>query len=88
MNTKLRQIYGFISLKTLRNTGKVPAGYTFVTDGTDKARGLIGYGFGGEALVCLLDGDNGEWFEQIQRSLYPDADVRRVGFFVVRPDTD
>lgn len=55
----------FRSPQSLEATGKVPKGYTFVSDGTDKKAGRIGAGFGGEALVCLLPNDNGQWFRDL-----------------------
>lgn len=45
--------------------GKVPAGYTYALPGVDKKPGLYGEGFGGEAIVCLLPGDDGQWFRDI-----------------------
>lgn len=39
-----------------------PAGYTRAEHGESKRAGTYGEGFGGEPLVVLLDGDDGEWF--------------------------
>jgi hypothetical protein len=57
--------------------GKTPKGYIEAANGTDKAPGLYGEGFGGEALVCLLENDNGDWFEKLAKSLDPAASVKR-----------
>ena len=76
----LRVIYsGAFTPETLRATGRIPAGYEVVENGTDKEPGRIGEGFGGEALVCLLDGDNGDWFEALVKELRPDWDVTCSG---------
>lgn len=44
---------------------KLPAGYQIAPDGTDYAPGLVGSGpfAGNEVTVCLLDGDDGQWFK-------------------------
>lgn len=56
---------GCFTPASLAATGKIPQGYQVVSDGTDKAPGLIGSGICGQALVCLLDGDDGAWFRDL-----------------------
>jgi len=44
----------------------LPTGYQVAPDGTDFAPGLVGSGpfAGNEVTVCLLPGDEGEWFKK------------------------
>ena len=45
--------------------GKAPAAYVKAEDGQDRAPGLYGGGFRGEALVCLFPKDDGAWFRKV-----------------------
>lgn len=42
-----------------------PKGYTRAEIGTMRSPGYYGEGFAGEALVCLLPGDDGEWYVKL-----------------------
>lgn len=77
---KIRTMRGFISLEKLQATGKILVAYEIVQDGTDKKPGLIGHGFGGEALICLLPDDDGQWFRDLSFAMYPDADVTECSY--------
>ena len=51
--------------------GRAPKEYHHAPPGSFKKAGLYGEGFGGEALVCLLPGDNGDWFRAIVKEKDP-----------------
>jgi len=53
------------SLVSSELDGEAPSMYRRAKTGEQRAPGLYGDGFGGEALVCLLPSDNGDWFVQL-----------------------
>lgn len=72
----MRMIWsGCFTPQTLVATGKLPNGYEVVADGSDKLPGRIGSGLGGEALICLLDGDDGQWFRDLCQAKDPEWEV-------------
>lgn len=68
----------FRTVESLKQANIVPKNYQFVPDGTDKAPGLIGAGFGGEALVCLLPDDDGAWFEKAAQTACSEAWINKT----------
>lgn len=56
---------GAFTPESLEATGKVPAGYTRMPNGSDRVPGAYGEGFGGEALIILLPNDDGQWFRDL-----------------------
>jgi len=58
-------------LKPADLDGKAPAGYRHVLPGSEKKPGRYGEGIGGEAVVCLLPGDDGQWFRDLCKKADP-----------------
>lgn len=45
--------------------GRAPAAYQRAEAGDERKPGIYGEGFAGEALVCLLPDDAGDWFVRL-----------------------
>jgi len=67
MATGLRLMWS-ADLKPEDLNGKAPKAYHRARNGEDKAPGNYGMGIGGEAIVCLLDGDDGKWFRDMVKN--------------------
>lgn len=76
-NTKALRVMWSPEFKPADLQGKTPQGYREGANGTEKEPGTYGEGFGGEAAVCLLDGDDGAWFRKM---------VAAVGGVLYAPD--
>lgn len=53
------------NLKPAQLDGKAPATYRKARWGEDRSPGSYGEGISGEAVVCLLPEDSGDWFRKI-----------------------
>lgn len=64
--TKWRNVWCMLLLPAaLEGLSLVPSTYRRAREGEDRRPGTYGEGIAGEALVCLLPEDSGEWFARI-----------------------
>lgn len=56
--------------------GRAPKEYILAPPGSGKKAGRYGEGIGGEALVCLLPDDSGDWFRALCTEKDPSGSVQ------------